>query len=150
MSIHTLAQLCRPSRLPWWRWVELGGAVGLGVVAVHLLLGRPLHPLAIAALLHVAADFTFQSEETAIQKSTRDHHLTVHALAAGGFPLAVAALISGSPVNVLVWTIAGTASHYAVDWTRKFGVQRLALGVLLDQGCHLVTIGILGLVSLMW
>ncbi len=148
MSIQTLAQLCRPLRLPWWRWAELGGAVGLVALALRLLLGRAPHPLAIAALLHVAADFTFQSEETALQKAKRDRHLVVHALAAGGLPLAIAGSIAGSPASVLLWSFVGTASHYAVDWTRKFGVHNLALAVLLDQGCHLTTIVVLGMVQI--
>lgn len=145
MSIQTLAQLWHPLRLPWWRWVEIGGAVGLVVLAVLFCAGQVPHPLTIAALLHVAADFTFQSAETAIQKASRDRHLLVHALAAGGLPLAVGALVSGNPGTVILWTAAGTASHYAVDWTRKFGVRKIAFAVLLDQACHLATILAVGL-----
>jgi hypothetical protein len=145
MSIEALALLRHPSRIPWWRWVEIGGAGGLLALTALFAIGRSPHPLAIAALLHIAADFTFQSSETAVLKANRDHHLIVHALAAGGFPLAVAGSVAGSPTRVIVWTLLGTASHYAVDWTRKFGVRRLALGVLLDQTCHVATILILAL-----
>ena len=117
------------------------------VLGVLLIVGRVPHPLAIAALLHIAADFTFQSAETAAQKGKRDRHLLVHALAAGGLPLAVAGWTSGDPIAVVLWAALGTASHYAVDWTRKFGLRRLAVAVTLDQACHLtlaVTLVLLG------
>ena len=150
MSIEALTLLHHPSRVPWWRWVEIGGACGLIALMALFAIGRSPHPLAIAALLHLAADFTFQSSETAVLKATRDHHLLVHALAAGGFPLAVAGLVSGNPISVIVWTALGTVSHYAVDWTRKFGVRRLALGIVLDQTCHVATILILALTSCLY
>jgi uncharacterized protein DUF3307 len=147
MSIEAFALLRHPSRVPWWRWVEIGGACGLIALMVLFAIGRSPHPLAIAALLHIAADFTFQSSETALLKAKRDHHLLVHALAAGGLPLAVAGLVAGSPISVIVWAALGAASHYAVDWTRKFGARRLALGIVLDQSCHVATILILALTS---
>jgi hypothetical protein len=140
MSIHVLAQLRHPARVPWWCWIEIAGGAGLLALAVLLLLGRVPHPVAMAALLHLAADFTFQSPQTARLKARRDRHLLVHALVAGGLPLAVVALVARDPVAVLVWTALGAAAHYAVDWTRKFGLRRLVWGVLLDQGCHLVTL----------
>ena len=147
MSIHTFAQLRHPSRVPWWTWVENAGATGLVILAVLLLAGRALHPLAIGALLHVAADFTFQSHETSVQKAKRGRHLLVHALAAGGLPLAIAAFLARSPTAVVTWTAFGVVSHYAVDWTRKFGVRRVGLSVLLDQACHVLTILVLALTS---
>ena len=145
MSIQTLAQSRSPSRVPWWAWVEIAGAAGLVVLVALILAGRIPHPLAIGALLHLAADFTFQSNETSVQKVKRGRHLLVHALAAGGLPLAIAGLLAGSPAAVLAWTATGVVSHYAIDWTRKFGVRRVALGVLLDQACHVVTILVLAL-----
>jgi hypothetical protein len=47
-------------------------------------------------------------------------------------------------VAIVIWTAAGILSHYAVDWTRKFGVRRLALAVVLDQTCHIATLLALG------
>jgi hypothetical protein len=137
--------LRHPSRVPWWRWVEIGGACGLVLLVILFAIGRIPHPLAIASLLHIAADFTFQSPETAMYKTRRDRYLVIHALAAGGFPVAVAALFTGDPVAVVVWAAVGAVSHYAVDWTRKFGVRRLVLAVILDQACHLTTVLILAL-----
>ena len=56
-------------------------------------------------------------------------------------------LVAGNPMSVIVWTALGTASRYAVDRTRKFGVRRLALGIVLDQTCHVAAILILALSS---
>jgi hypothetical protein len=146
MSMHALAQLRHPARVPWWRWIEIAGGVGLLVLVVLSVLGHVPHPVVMAALLHLAADFTFQSPQTARLKAQRDRHLLVHALVAGGLPLAIVALVARDPVAMLVWPAIGAAAHYAVDWTRKFGLRRLVWAVLLDQGCHLVTLSILVLV----
>jgi hypothetical protein len=101
----------------------------------------------VALTLHVAADFTFQSPETALRKAECRRHLLVHALAAGGLPLAVAGLLTGNPLAVVTWMVAGAISHYLVDWTRKFGLRQGALAVILDQACHLLTILVLVLIS---
>jgi hypothetical protein len=74
-------------------------------------------------------------------------HLLVHALAAGGLPLAVAGLLTQNPLAVVTWMVAGAISHYAVDWTRKFGLRQVALAITLDQICHLLTILVLVLIS---
>jgi hypothetical protein len=150
MSWQAIAQLRYPARVPWWRWVELSGATGIIVLFVLFCIGYVPHPVAIAALLHLAADFTFQSPETASQKAESSRHLLVHALVAGGLPLALAAAVTGDPIAVLVWTLLGAVSHYAVDWTRKFGLRRLVWAVLLDQACHVVTIVIVALVCSPW
>jgi hypothetical protein len=101
----------------------------------------------VALVLHIAADFTLQSAETARGKGERGRHLLVHALAAGGFPLAVAGLVTGQPATVIAWATAGAASHYAVDWTRKFGLRQLWPGVILDQAGHLLIILVLALMG---
>jgi hypothetical protein len=56
---------------------------------------------------------------------------------------AVAGLVIGNPVAVIICTAVSAASHYAVDWTRKFGLRQMALAVVLDQACHLLTILVL-------
>lgn len=94
----------------------------------------------MALTLHVAANITFQSTETGLRKRERRHFLLIHALAAGGLPLAAAGLAVGNPVAVLVWTPVGVASHYAVDWTRKFGLRQVVPAAALDQTCHTLTI----------
>ena len=143
MSIQTLIRLRSPSLLQWWEWAQVMGAAGLVALAILLMTGYVPHLAVVAVLLHVAADFSFQSSETALRKGESGRHLLVHALAAGGLPLAVAGLGTGNPVAVVTWTAVGAASHYAVDWTRKLGLQQVALAVVLDQACHLLTILVL-------
>lgn len=126
-----------PSRLEWWEWGYVAGAAGLVGLGVSAFAGYIPPPLVVALVLHVAADFFLQSGETARLKGERGRHLAVHALVAGGLPLALAGLAAGSPTAVLAWAACGAAGHYLVDWTRKFGLRRLALGVCLDQACHL-------------
>ena len=36
--------------------------------------------------------------------------------------------------------IIGAASHFTVDWTRKFGMEQGILAIVLDQTAHLLTI----------
>jgi hypothetical protein len=55
----------------------------------------------------------------------------------------VAGLLTGNPVAVVIWTVAGAISHYVVDWTRKFGLRQVALAAGSDQACHLLTILVL-------
>jgi hypothetical protein len=141
----TRARLRSLFRLEWYQWIKVGGATGLAALGTLLLAGYIPHPVTVAALLHLVTDFTLQSQQTAINKEQRDRHLVVHALVAGGLPLAIAALMTGDPLAVVVWAALGVTSHYVVDWTRKFGVRRVALAVLLDQACHLLTIVFLAL-----
>jgi hypothetical protein len=129
-----------PLRFRWWVWPKLLGAAGLVFLTIVLVAGHHPHPVVVAILIHLAADFTFQSPQTAMRKEERSHHLLVHALVAGGLPLAVAGLIIGNPVAVLTGSAIGVASHYAVDWSRKFGLKRAALAVGLDQTCHLLSV----------
>ena len=124
----------------YWKFGKVMGAVGIVVLAVLHITGHTPHPAVIAVVLHVVGDFTAQSPETAERKPERGRHLLVHALAAGGIPLAVAGLATGNPATTLVWTIIGITSHYAVDWTRRFGMRDTALGVVLDQCAHLAII----------
>jgi hypothetical protein len=126
--------------LRWWEWVKIVGAAGVVILVIALVSGHTPPPVVVAVLLHIFADFTCQSSETAAHKEERGRHLLVHALAAGGIPLAVAGLITGNPATALTWISVSVVSHYAVDWTRKFGLRQAALGVILDQACHLATI----------
>ncbi len=147
MAAQRLTQPRSLSLLEWWEWVEILGAAGLVALLILLITGRIPHPAVVALTLHVAADFTFQSPETALRKGECRRHLPVHALAAGGLPLAVAGLLTQNPLAVVTWTVAGAISHYVVDWTRKFGLRQVALAVTLDQACHLLTILVLVLIS---
>ena len=143
MALPTFARLRTPSRLHWWEWGKIAGIVGLMALALLFVTGAVRHPAVVALLLHMASDFSFQSTETYLRKGERGRHLLMHALAAGGLPLAVAGLVTGNPLTVIAWTALGTAGHYAVDWTHKFGLRQKALAVLLDQACHLGTILVL-------
>jgi hypothetical protein len=147
MTAQTLAEPRSPAPLEWWEWVKILGAAGLVALLILLIAGRIPHPALVALTLHIAADFTFQSPETALRKGECRRHLLVHALAAGGLPLAVAGLLTQNPLAVVIWMVAGVISHYAVDWTRKFGLRHVGLAASSDQACHLLTILALVLVS---
>ncbi len=54
--------------------------------------------------------------------------------------MAVAGLMTGNPVTTLIWTVVSVSTHYAVDWTRRFGLEGTSWGVVLDQVCHLLVI----------
>jgi hypothetical protein len=141
MSTRTIVKLWKsPSCLSWWEWCQIGGCVALAVLVALLAAGCALHPAVIAMLLHVACDFTCQSAETASRKPQRGRHLFAHALAAGGVPLAFAGLATGNPLRVLVYATVGFLGHYAVDWARKFGIQKWLPAILADQSAHLLLI----------
>ena len=147
MSIPTLGRLRSQTPLCWWEWGKLAGLASLVAWMALSIAGLDLHPIVVAALLHVTLDFSLQASETNKRKRERGRHLLVHALAAGALPLAIAALVTGHPVAVITWSVAGASSHYAVDWTHKFGLQNQALGVTLDQTCHVLTIVALALLG---
>jgi hypothetical protein len=126
--------------MEWWEWFKLLGALGLLALLPLLTLGASVPPLIVAAALHLAFDFTFQSGETAARKGERGRHLFVHALCAGALPHAVAGILTGNPSLVLVWASIGFISHFGIDWTRKFGVQSVALSATLDQAAHLLVL----------
>jgi hypothetical protein len=128
------------ARLRWWEWGKVIGGLGLLGLAGLLAAGYEVSPAIAAIVLHFTIDFTLQSEETAVQKVDRGRHLLIHALVAGGIPLAVAGLMTESPLTALLWTAVGVASHYAVDWTRRFGFRQVALAAISDQAGHLLTI----------
>jgi hypothetical protein len=145
-NTSTPTWLRRLSFPAYWKWGKFAGAVGLVVLAILWAINRVPHPAVVAILLHIAGDFTLQSPETARRKHERGRHLLVHALAAGGFPLAVAGFATGNPITVLIWTPIGVISHYIVDWTRRFGMEGKPRGVFFDQACHLLTILVLVLI----
>jgi hypothetical protein len=147
MSIPTLNRLRSRVPLCWWEWGKLAGLASLVAWMALSIAGLDLHALVVAVLLHVTLDFSLQASETSVRKGERGRHLLVHALAAGALPLAVAALVTGRPLAVITWSVAGAASHYAVDWTPKFGLRIQALGATLDQIGHVLTIVTLALLG---
>ena len=140
LSVPLQARLESLRPIQWWEWGKIVGLVGLTVLVFTLATGQALHPAATAVLLHVTADFTFQSAETVRRKVERGRHLLIHALVAGGLPLAIAGFVIGNHLAVLSWVIVGAMCHYVVDWTRKFGVQQVSRAVALDQACHVLVI----------
>lgn len=139
--------LRRLSLPTYWKCGKIVGSVGLVVLAILLITGHIPHPAVVAILLHIAGDFTLQTPEMALRKHERGRHLLVHALVAGGLPMAVAGLTTGNPVITLIWTVVSVITHYAVDWTRRFGLEGTSWGVVLDQVCHLLVILALILIS---
>jgi hypothetical protein len=139
-NTSTTTRLQRLSFPTYWQWGKFAGGVGLVVLAILLVTDRVPHPAIVAVILHFAGDFTSQSSETAMRKHERGRHLLVHAIVAGGLPMALAGLVTGNLVTVLVWAAIGFVSHYAVDWTRRFGLEGTLWGVALDQVCHLLII----------
>ncbi len=138
-----LTRLCHPLALEWWEWGKIIGFLALVWLAVFIMLGNTPSPTAVALVLHFAIDFTMQSPETAVRKIERGRYLLMHALIAGGLPLIVAGLVAGSPHRALIWMVIGAASHWAVDWTRRFGIRNPLLAALADQVCHLAVIAVL-------
>lgn len=143
MSVRVSNPLQHLIHLPWWMWGKLIGAAGLITLVFLLMMGHILPPVIVAVLIHVAVDFTFQSAETARLKGNSKRHLIIHALVAGGLPLALTGFLTGCPIVVIAGTVIGVVCHYAVDRTRKFGLPQLALGVALDQTCHLMLVTML-------
>lgn len=129
-----------PMRLRWWEWCKIVGGVGLIVTVASMLAGLDLPATVVAVLLHFAADYTFQSAETAARKDERGRHLLVHALTAGALPLAIAGLVAGDLPGVLLGAAVGSVSHWLIDATGKFGLGCTVAGVLLDQMSHFVVI----------
>jgi hypothetical protein len=130
-------------RLPlpvYWKCGKILGGVGVVALIALFITGHTPHPAIIAVILHITADFTLQSPAMALRKHERGHHLLIHALVAGGLPLAIAGLACRNPAAVLIWTVIGVVSHYAVDWTRRFGLSDTSLGIVLDQIAHLAII----------
>ncbi len=143
MSIPTFAQLRSPSSLQWWEWGKVLGIVNFIIVAILSMANCTLHPLVLAMLLHITADFSCQSSETSLRKGKSKRHLLVHALVGGGLPIVAVGLTMVNPVALVTRTVISVVVHYVVDRTQKFGLGQTALGIILDQACHLLTILIL-------
>jgi hypothetical protein len=135
-----LTQRLPPGLRQWWGWGKILGAFGLVFLVILFLTDHIPHPAIVALILHVTCDFTFQTSNTARRKIERGHHLLTHAIVAGGLPLAIAGLVTGDLAIAFAWAISGAASHYAIDWTRKFGMESVLLSAILDQACHILII----------
>lgn len=142
-SRSILARLRYPLTLRWWEWGKIVGFVALVWLAVFILSGHIPSPVTLALVLHFAIDFTMQSPKMALRKVERGRYLVMHALIAGGLPLIIAGLLTGNPYIALIWMVIGAVSHWAVDWTRRFGIRNPLLAAFADQIGHLAVIVLL-------
>lgn len=145
-SMTILKRLRHPRTLRWWEWGKILGFLGLVWLLTAILLGYIPSPAIMALVLHFAIDFTLQSPKMAMRKVERGPFLVMHALIAGGLPLIIPGLMTGNPLTALIWMAIGAASHWAVDWTRRFGIRNPLLAALADQICHLAVILLLTVV----
>ena len=128
MTILTMA-FTRPRQLLYWQWGKLVGALLLPLTGVGGLLG--------ALALHVAGDFTFQTDLMARRKALGCKvALALHALVAGGLP--------GLLLGGLLGGLVGFVTHYAIDSTGKFGLGP-TLGPIVDQAAHVAVLVVLGI-----
>ena len=137
---QSLSLVFAPSRLQWWQWGKLFGAVGLVTLLCWMAASGALpHPLVLGVVAHLVCDFSLQSDWIAAEKSKRGKALLYHALIAGGLPGALVGLYAGPPACLLAILI-GVVSHYAIDYTRKFGCKSVATGATLDQVAHIIVL----------
>ena len=130
MTILTMA-IMHPRRLLYWQWGKLVGALLLPLAGVGGLLG--------ALALHVAGDFTFQTDLMATRKARGCKvALVLHALVAGGLP--------GLLLGGLAGGLVGFVAHYAIDSTGKFGLGP-TLGPIVDQAAHLLVLVALAILT---
>lgn len=115
----------------WYDYPKLTGAI--------LTPAAPAMPSALAAIaLHIAADFTLQTNWMAMEKATGNKTaLFIHSAVAGALPVLIPNLLSGDPVKALIAGLAGAVSHYFIDSTNKFGLP-LTQGLALDQALHIL------------
>lgn len=137
MSVIVARFVKAPTSLEWWAYPSLAGMLGLAAVLGGLLAGGELSGWIVGLALHTVLDFTLQSDWIAMNKNDRGKALLFHAIIAGGLPGAMKGLMTGGLVGCLVGVVIGIASHYAIDYTRKFNCESVALGVILDQVAHL-------------
>ncbi len=142
MSATVTRLVNAPTCLQWWEWFKLAGALALLSLLATLVNGIVPSPFVVALVLHIALDFTLQSDQVAIHKPECGKYLLLHALAAGGLPMAIGGLFVG-PATALIGAVVGAVSHYAVDWTRKFGLPAWWKGIAADQLCHLIVVALL-------
>lgn len=128
-AIKTLTT--NPTQLMWWQWGKLIGAVTLVALLVALTMGMDVHHIIIAITLHIALDFSLQTNTIAMHKHERKTALLVHAIIVGGIP----AIVTGSLVGIAL----GIITHYAIDYTRKFGLNETH-GAIADQLAHVLVL----------
>lgn len=125
-----------PSTLEWWQWGKVHGALNIVALCAMLYVGVAVPPVVVAVLLHFFVDYTAQSTQVAMYKSDRGIELVVHALA-NGLQGALAGMLI-SPEVALVGAVVCVATHYSIDYTRKFGVKSVVLSAALDQAAHML------------
>jgi len=124
-----------PKELAWWQWMKLASAVALVLLAIALLIGVRVPLVVQRVVLHLALDFALQSQWVAAGKVQRKRALIVHSTIA-----ALPAIASESVATVILSLVTYSISHYAIDWTRKFGIENMKLGAIVDQAAHLIVL----------
>lgn len=67
--MSTIARLVTaPQHLAWWEWCKIAGAAGLIATAASVLAGLDLPAAAVAALLHLAADYVSKRGDSGPQE----------------------------------------------------------------------------------
>jgi len=136
MSANIAQFFKAPTSLQWWAYPKLLGAALLVLLLAAMSLGVAVHPLLVGVVLHLVLDFTLQSDWVAAEKAKRGKALFIHSVIAGGIPAGVMGLMSGSLERVLLAVVVGVASHYAIDYTKKFGLRRWQHAICADQVAH--------------
>ena len=75
--------------------------------------------LIIILFVHLIADFVYQSEEMALNKSDSVYYLTLHVLAYSCFLAGLALCFLGTiSANILlIWFAVNASSHWIIDFT---------------------------------
>ena len=124
-----------PRELVWWQWMKLVSAVALVLLAFALLIGVRVPLVIQRVVLHLALDFALQSNWVAAGKVQRKRALIVHSTIA-----ALPAIASESVATVILSLVVYSLSHYIIDYTRKFGIENMKLGAIVDQAAHLIVL----------
>lgn len=140
MSVIVARFVKAPASLEWWEHGKLLGMVALGAVFGGMLAGAKLDGWVVGLAFHTVLDFTLQSNWVAANKGNRGKALLFHAIIAGGLPGAIKGMMSGGLVGCLIGVVLGTTSHYAIDWSRKYGIKDLRIAIVTDQLSHLVVL----------
>ncbi len=127
--------------LQWWEYPKVLGWLAMAVIGVVLSVGNATTVVELwllAAMGHVVADYTLQSNWMAMGKLNKEVlPLLVHCLISGLIP---ALLVTSNPVLLC----ASVVVHIAVDWAGK---ERVG-GLLGDQAIHLATYLVIIVISL--
>lgn len=141
-TFFALGKLLRGERLQWWEWAKI-----IFVVTSRLVFVGSFNPLVRGLALHLFLDFSLQSGVTTGKKSSsngrkrsRGWYLLVHAIVVGGWSGGVLGFWLSGYQGFLLGALIGTLSHFVIDYVDKFGIDDWRVGILVDQGLHLLSL----------